>query len=165
MKRVLPLLLFTIGCLDGSHNAPLPEGTGSGNDTCRGLNQADCAHASGCTLEFTSDEPCDNVCCASHFDRCDAGAPANCDGHRTGQCSGSCLQVASVCTGSMVQAFTPDGCCPQGCVAISQCEGVTSQPSSQCPSGERDTIAIGGTNRTACDPGDLASFGVQGCPP
>lgn len=158
MKRLLGLLLFTIGCVASSHDEP--ETTGA----CTGLNEADCAHTSGCHLEFSSDEPCDNVCCSSHFDRCDDGAPANCDGHRTGQCSGACAQVASTCSGSLVQGYSEDGCCPQGCVAISQCEGVTSQAVNECPSGLNDTIVVGGSARSGCDPGNLASFD-DACPP
>lgn len=124
-----------LGCFGSSSGPSEPAADGA----CVGLNQADCARASGCHLEFSSDEPCDNICCSSHFDRCDDGAP-NCDGHRSGACTGACTQDPSTCSGSFVQGYTDDGCCPAGCVAISQCDGVTSDPS-------------------------LSQLGVQGCPP
>jgi hypothetical protein len=161
MKRWLGVTIFMLGCLNGSSGPSDPAIDGA----CSGLDEADCAHTSGCHLEFSSDEPCDNVCCASHFDRCDEGASVNCAGHQGGgACNVSCAMTDSVCDGSLVQAFSDDGCCPAGCVAISQCAGVTSEPSTQCTSGREDTIQVEGSARDGCDPGDLSLLGTQGCP-
>jgi hypothetical protein len=148
-------LLFVVGCVGNGHETPTPDAA------CSGLGESDCAHASGCHSLFTSEEPCDNVCCGAHFEACADGATADCiGGHPSGACNVSCTQTSSVCSGSLVQSYSDDGCCPDGCVAISQCDGVTSTPSSQCPSGREDTVG----SDSGCDPGDLSQFGVQGCP-
>jgi hypothetical protein len=128
------------------------------------MNESDCAHASGCHSGFTSEEACDSACCASHFDRCLDGATANCDGHRTGTCSGACAMPGSTCTGSLVHGYSDDGCCPLGCIAISQCEGATASASAQCQSGRQDTLQLPAGPTTACDPGDLSHIGPEGCP-
>jgi len=152
------------GCPPGDwFDSCLPDG--NDQKTCdQRLTEADCASAAGCHPTFTSDLPCNSMCCASHFESCSVGTLVNCDGHRTGACSGSCVMTSSSCDGSLVQAYTDDGCCPAGCVAISQCEGITSTASTQCASGFQDTLTLSGSVRTACDPGDLTSYGPQGCP-
>jgi hypothetical protein len=132
---------------------------------CSGLSESDCAGTNGCHLVFSSDEPCDNLCCASHFDHCEGGATATCiGGNPHGACTVSCAQQGSTCTGGLVQSFVADGCCPDGCVAMSQCAGVSIAASTQCPSGLQDTLQIGGSDETECDPGELAHYGVQNCP-
>jgi hypothetical protein len=150
MKRMLSMLVLVLGCSGSSHGDSQPDT--NAQLTCSGLSEADCAHASDCHLVFTDDEPCDNLCCASHFDRCAAASSVNCNAHRTGVCNGSCATIASVCSGSLVQGYTDDGCCPAGCVAISQCAGVTEAPSSQCPSGHEDTLQLPTGAKMACDP-------------
>jgi hypothetical protein len=122
MKRMCLVVLFALACSGGSRGTPAPDTQAV--LSCAGLSEADCAHASNCHAVFTSEELCDSLCCPSHFAGCAAG-PANCDEHRSGVCSGACAMGNSVCMGSLVQGYTEDGCCPEGCVAISQCAGVT----------------------------------------
>jgi hypothetical protein len=160
--KAVSVLVLVFGCTGGSRPASGPDASGQG--ACPGLNEADCAHASSCHATFTSDLPCNSACCASHFEACEDGATANCDGHRTGVCNGSCVMTTPSCDGSLVDGYSEDGCCPGGCVAISQCAGVTVTASQQCPSGHEVTLPLPGGAKTACDPGDLSQLGPQGCP-
>jgi hypothetical protein len=156
MKGLVSMLVLALGCSSSSESA-------ADEGPCAGFGESDCATTSGCHLIFSAEEPCDNLCCASHFDRCEDGAAATC-GNPSGACDVSCTQTPSSCQGGFVQSFTADGCCPDGCAAMSQCAGVTITPAAQCPSGNQDTLHVGGSDLTACDLGDLSHSGVQGCP-
>jgi hypothetical protein len=162
MKRSL-IVWFVLGCSAASRGTPMPDG--EAELSCVSLSEADCAHTSSCHPVFTSDQACDSLCCPSHFAGCSDGASANCDERRTAVCSGSCAMADSTCIGALAQAYTADGCCPDGCVVLSECAGVTVAPSNQCASGREDTLHLPAGERTACDPGDLSAFGPQGCPP
>jgi hypothetical protein len=154
------VMLSLLGCTSEPRLGPLL------GDRCTGLNESDCAHADGCHAVFTSEELCNSVCCASHFEACESGATASCAaGSVGGACNVSCTQTSALCIGSFVQSYSDNGCCPDGCVAISECDGVMTAPSSQCPSGREDTLDRDGSDVTACDPGDLSKVGPQDCPP
>jgi hypothetical protein len=173
LKRLVALIFLLGGCATGlgdHQDLGTRQDLGAGQDLaalpqpCSGLRQADCAHATGCHLIFTPEELCNSVCCASHFDYCTDGKSANCDGQRSGVCGVSCALPTPTCVGSLVEAYSDDGCCPLGCVAISQCSRISSVPSSQCASGLQDRVQLGSVTKSACDPGDLTALGPQGCP-
>ncbi|HEX4449491.1 MAG TPA: hypothetical protein VH143_01420 [Kofleriaceae bacterium] len=158
MKRLIASSMFVLGCFNNA-DSPADEGA------CTGLSESDCASTGGCHLVFSFDELCDNLCCASHFDRCEEGATAACvGGNPSGACELSCTQTSAICSDGFAQSFVAEGCCPDGCVALSQCAGVTTAASNQCPSGQLDTLQLAGSDETACDPGELSHYGVQGCP-
>ena len=111
LKRLIALTFLLGGCATGLGDHQDPgnrQDLGARQDlaalpqSCSGLQQADCARATGCHLIFTSDELCDSACCASHFAYCTDGKSANCDAQRMGVCSASCALPTPTCLGSLV---------------------------------------------------------------
>jgi hypothetical protein len=121
----------------------------------------DCIARGDCYPVFTSDEPCNNICCASHFARCEQGYEAHCRGTPV------CQLLEPNCVGPFVVAYS--GSCYDGCVLISECapSDYRQMQDSSCPSGWRDSLQLeDGSWRTVCDPGKTIPAGAaNACPP
>lgn len=133
--RPLVLLIALAGCSDRAIGPDDPElpgadaGATAGPSPCAGLDQVACGARPDCHGLFTADEPCDNLCCDSHFHACETGARADCAGPP------ACNEAPPSCHGEFVPAI--GGGCWVGCVPAYECASFTGtcRPSADCPSG------------------------------
>jgi hypothetical protein len=144
--RILFSLLLIAGCSDRSIDDGSPMGGAAAPEAdpaCATLDQRGCAARADCHAIFTAEEPCDNLCCDSHFHACVDGARADCGGDV------ACNSAPPTCVGAFAAAVA-DGCWA-GCVARYECQGYQGTCGEQtgCPTGRGCVDARG---ELTCDP-------------